>query len=219
MCIEFRSYYRCNGRYHVKILEQPPEYYYEREQTQWQKNSPSSYSWYGTITSIGDSDEAISYAKQAAESAILLLKGRRIRVDFVSSGSYKQHSGESITIGFFKDAHDIVSSRYFDCDVKFELKHSYFNRQHEALNILPKYVINRLLPSKNMYSYNHRCMNLRGRNCSLDLDNSGQMEALTAILNQGMSPIIIAGPFGTGKTRVLAEQHMNYSCKIKTELY
>ena len=189
--------FRSNGRYQIQVRR--PQFY-DNKQTQWHKGLDTEYEGYGTISSIGENDEAISYAKQAGEAAILQFNGRTIHVDFVPFGYYK-HLGEAIAIGFVKSTKSLPSK--FQCDVTFELKHSYFQRQHEALSTLPHHVIEKLLPNEYLHS-NHPTMNVQIRCCSLLLDNYGQKQALKAILAQDASPIIIAGPFGTGKTRVLA---------------
>lgn len=129
-------------------------------------------------------------------------------MDFVAFGKYQ----DGITIGLSKQAFCAIKewkrpkseNVSFVCDVMFELKHSYFHRQHEALDALPPHVIQQLLPCERVRS-NHRRLEIeRATSTSLYLDDCGQMQALTAILNQGDNPVIISGPFGTGKTRVLA---------------
>ena len=111
-----------------------------------------------------------------------------------------------LTVGFPHKAHAplklITTRNRIECDVVFELKHSYFNRQHEALEALSNDVIQKLLPSGRAESSSPQRMNI-GK-CILELDSSGQMQALAGILQQRSTPLIIAGPFGTGKTRVLA---------------
>ena len=170
-----------------------------RNQTYYRQEFP----FYGVITSLDGNEDVLAYAKQAAESAIILINGMKINVDFTPS----VYSPEGITVGFSNRAYDAIKSVSwkvsFECDVLFELKHSYFNRQHEALEALPSNAIHRILPSKGDSVRHH--FSRRVLYCShLELDDLGQMQALTGVLQQGNDPIIIAGPFGTGKTRVLA---------------
>ena len=159
--------------------------------------------YYGIISSV-DENDALSYAKQASESAEIVFNHRKICVSIAPSAQSK-----GITVCFSK--HDdyleikrrVAFSGAMKCQVTFELKHSYFNRQHEALKALQPHVIKKLLPSgRSRMKQKHVDIN----SCSLYLDNSGQMQALTGILRQheDSSPVIIAGPFGTGKTRLLA---------------
>ena len=161
------------------------------------------FPFYGVIRSLDGNEDVLAYAKQAAESAIILINGMKIHVDFTPSVIYP----EGITVGFSNRAHDAIKSVSWKvslvCDVLFELKHSYFNRQHEALEALPSNAIHRLLPSRRDSVGYHPSGRVLHRSC-LELDDLGQMQALTGVLQQGNDPIIIAGPFGTGKTRVLA---------------
>jgi superfamily I DNA and/or RNA helicase/exoribonuclease R len=184
---------RCNGRYRVTV-------YKRSEQSECYG---SKYSHYGTISSANGNDDAISYAKQAAEAAHIVLDGRTINVDIVAYGMY--YAGDnSVTIGITEHPLKLrpsILNHAIVCDVVFELKHSYFHRQHEALDRLPLHVVNKLFPREKKKE-NHKYMKVRSS--SLYLDDLGQMQALTAILNQDTRPIVIAGPFGTGKTRVLA---------------
>ena len=204
--INFLLLHRCNGRYCVTVYKEIPAYK-QSEQSQWLKSYGNEYSHYGTISSANGNDDAISYAKQAAEAAHILLDGRTINVDIVAYGMY--YTGdESVTIGITKRAFNALKelrpsilNHSSECKVIFELKHSYFHRQHEALDQLPLNVINKLFPSRTKKESHKR---MKARSSSLYLDDLGQMQALTAILNQGSRPIVIAGPFGTGKTRVLA---------------
>ena len=164
-----------------------------RNQTYYRQEFP----FYGVITSLDGNDDVLAYAKQAAESAIILINGMKINVDFTPS----VYSPEGITVGFSNRAVSWKVSLV--CDVLFELKHSYFNRQHEALEALPSNAIHRILPSTGDSVGYHPSRRVLHRSC-LELDDLGQMQALTGVLQQGNDPIIIAGPFGTGKTRVLA---------------
>ena len=165
----------------------------------------------------------MSYARQAAEAAHIVLDGERtVYVDFVTYG-VKRGYGNTITVGFSKQAYAALKKfkgqqSCFECDVKFELKHSYFHRQHEALDALPPHVIERLLPSSTTKNYDTPSIS-KASNIDLELDYTGQMQALKAIINKGNDSVIIAGPFGTGKTRVLARAtfellRQNRDCKI-----
>ena len=200
---------RCNGRYCVRIFEKQSIYTWKEKSPWLNYTHDIQYNCYGTISNANDDDDVLSYAKQAAEAAYLVLDGRRVHVDFIGFGMHAEE--ETITIGIADKLSGFKKWRKpgskdisFDCDVIFELKHSYFNRQHEALDALAPHVIEKLLPKERAKSNPQQLKAKIAKNESLYLDNSGQMQALTAILNQRDNPVIIAGPFGTGKTHVLA---------------
>ena len=199
ICSYVIRYFRCNGRYCVKIWKPKPgsERYDNMRQSDLHK-----YSCFGTISSVDGNTDSLAYAKQAGEAANVVVHGVKYKVEFVTLRGFY----EGITVGFFHKVDatflSLTTHNHIECDVIFELKHSYFNRQHEALRSLKYHVIQKVIPSgraRNVCREGSKVLK-----CSLDLDGMGQMQALTGILQQGPDPIIIAGPFGTGKTRVLA---------------
>lgn len=119
--------------------------------------------------------------------------------------AFTQEEHEKLKRGtsFSKMAYD------FEAEVKFELKHDYFSRLHRAIKFLPSYMIEKLNPSEEMFaefepkesSYKIAMTNYE----SIELDREMQMRALKVILNSTPDlPILVTGPFGTGKTRLLA---------------
>ena len=97
----------------------------------------------------------------------------------------------------------------FTAEVKFELKHSYFQGLHNAVHLLPEYVILKLNPTVEQLStpreeraYYYRSSEPPYERLKLD---EMQMKSLHVILNSNPDfPILVAGPFGTGKTQLLA---------------
>ena len=90
--------------------------------------------------------------------------------------------------------------------VKFELKHFYFQNLHNAIDNLPAYVIQRLIPNPRLLSVEHNIPydSLRPAYKCLHLDGM-QIKGLETVFSSSPNfPILIAGPFGTGKTRMLA---------------
>ena len=137
-----------------------------------------------------------------------------MRANFVKP----QSPSSNITVGFpHKVDATLIRNVTYECDVVFELKHSYFNRQHEAIDALPNHVIQRVFPNERTRSCN-QYQHIIVPRCVLELDKSGQMQALEGILQQGPDPVIIAGPFGTGKTRVLARAAYELIMQNKTSV-
>ena len=93
--------------------------------------------------------------------------------------------------------------------VIFELKYSYFHHLHKALDLLSPLTIQRLIPmSKDLFCSAEKPPSIpwpRDEFKELLALDSAQMEALKAIIHtKPGAPVIIAGSFGTGKTRLLA---------------
>lgn len=89
--------------------------------------------------------------------------------------------------------------------VTFKLKHSYFNSLRRSLDDLPSDVIVRIQPP---YSHNLSFPSSETFDVE-ELSNldEAQKAAVQSILNNPRNncpPVLISGPFGTGKTRVLA---------------
>ena len=156
----------------------------------------------------------MSYAKQASEGAFIIIPEsgeKRIRVDFVFAHS---PTGEGIPFALSKEqAHNLTQlnreakqSCKFSAYVEFQLKHSYFKRLHDAIYKIPKAVIAMIMPTKSSF-IKRPSQHYIGKPeySKLELDETGQLQALDAILTSGSSaPLLVAGPFGTGKTRLLA---------------
>ena len=86
----------------------------------------------------------------------------------------------------------------------FDVNHLFYKRLHEAITYANSIVvIEKLLPAKGVFSSFQCKRNLRFRNFSIDSEY--QRAALSQMLscNPG-APCLVLGPFGTGKTHVLA---------------
>ena len=175
------------------------------------------YARYGYITS--EDGDKLSYAKQASEgSFIILTNGDFIKTKHVFASVPKEANFNAITFGLEdsevqKLLHCTISAKIrcsFSLRVSFELKHSYFRRLHVALKRLPKQIVYKILPHKEMFipfpSKEHSTIYEKEVDCKsiLKLDD-GQTRALNVLMKSSSHiPILVAGPFGTGKTRLLA---------------
>ena len=93
--------------------------------------------------------------------------------------------------------------------VMFELKYSYFDRLHKAVDLLSHTTVQRLIPADASW------FSCPGENSALFLSNRykefltldyGQLKALQMIVYaEPKAPVIVAGSFGTGKTQMLAQ--------------
>lgn len=88
----------------------------------------------------------------------------------------------------------------------FEISHQYYQRLHKAIDYVSPDVMAKLLPKNSVKS---RCLyrvDIRGKKMqNFVLDGKYQLEALRQMLNcSPHAPYLLLGPFGTGKTYVLA---------------
>ena len=198
--------YRCDGKYTIILYQvgfSLPNLRDEKE---------SEHFRYGVIS--GDNGDTVSYAKQASEGAFIILPEsgeKRIPVGFVFAPS---PTGEGIPFALSrKEAHNLTQlnreakqSCTFSAYVEFQLKHSYFKRLHDAIYKVPKAVIAMIMPTKSSFIKRpSQHIIAKPEYPELELDKTGQLQALYAILTSGSNaPLLVAGPFGTGKTRLLA---------------
>jgi hypothetical protein len=161
-------------------------------------------------------DDKIACATQASEGVVIVHEGHKIRAEILRDNFF--HREQRLYIAFDKKNVDMLetylslprSSFVKELNVDFELKHSYFNNLHKAVNQLSPKVIARLIPEKCDFVKVHiqrgtiskRYKNvLKLSECSYD-----QWWALQMMLScpSHGPPVLISGPFGTGKTRILA---------------
>ena len=92
--------------------------------------------------------------------------------------------------------------------VEFVLKHSYFANLHKSLSKLNVAVLKKILPkhdsSDDRYYIDKRSLQRPPAKC-FDLDEEYQEPTLKKLLScKNSVPFLVTGPFGTGKTRLLA---------------
>ena len=97
--------------------------------------------------------------------------------------------------------------------VQFEVKHSYFDHLHHGVVNLSLYVISCLIPDKSLFSDLEMTFEPQQPKYKfMKLDNDKQAKALKMItsvsshskLRSCPPPVILYGPFGSGKTLILA---------------
>ena len=89
--------------------------------------------------------------------------------------------------------------------VEFQFNRKYFATLHQALHNLPMEAIKKVIPLKARYISAGKHRKPAVNDPCLELDEDFQIPALEAMLNcSPSSPFLLTGPFGTGKTRVIA---------------
>ena len=103
----------------------------------------------------------------------------------------------------------IHSAKYQRVDVIFTLKHSYFTSLRNALRLLPPDIVDKLVPDEKTLKTRRLTETAADVDYPVldqfDLDDEYQEPACRKVLNStAAAPFLITGPFGAGKTRVLA---------------
>lgn len=164
-----------------------------------------------------DGDQ-IAYAAQASRGVCIMYKNQGTKVcsaDILQENF--THTEEKLYLAFNGDSiTELEKSQFkvtrghgkFKVYVKFELKYTYFENLENAVESVSDEVIQKIMPSTLAFSTESRSrtpldekFSMYKRQCSSD-----QVLALEAIVQcpSNGPPIIILGPFGTGKTRILA---------------
>ena len=184
-------HYRCDGIYPITIYEQ----------TQSNK--------YGFLH-VEDGD-IVAYATQASE-AVYLVKGKiEVKAEIQSDKNYA-YIGNRVYISM--DKNFSLPHCLTEVEAQFEVKHSYFDSLHNAVNGLSGEVVRRLMPKDEDFDgivrpegiaalkYIGKYLDILNlQTVSPEKQNSYQV-ALTC--KSGSPPVLISGAFGTGKTCFLA---------------
>lgn len=174
---------------------------------------------YGLISSKEDCHDIIAHAEQASQGAhIFLTKDIVIHVEKVFAQPPRgeeamvvalDEKNVRILVKWKNQAKGFITFQAYH--VQFELKHSYFQSLHKALGQVTCEMIQRVMPHESQFTVNTvpdpavYQLEKPKHDCLL-LDKSGQFQALKAIINcrSQAPPVLVVGPFGTGKTRLLA---------------
>ena len=164
---------------------------------------------YGSLSGEKLTGEVISYAIQTTEDKVsmhITINGHEMEASIVKYVKnphvlYVALHNEQFLIAVCKKAKTAIT---LDVSVTFILKHAYFKRLFTALDEIPS--LSQVLPQESDFA----CMDtgsvriLRPRFDCLLLDRC-QLHALKMIMStQSSAPVLVVGPFGTGKTRLLA---------------
>lgn len=160
---------------------------------------------YGYIS--GTDGDKLSYAKQASEGSFIILDEHTfIHTKHIYARIPKGVNSNAIIFGLTEEENLKLPRQRWSKGllVHFELKYSYFQRLHNALDKINSQVIAKIMPNHENFEKHYQ-----GRyNPAYDflkLDTY-QQRALCIILNcSPEAPVLVTGPFGTGKTRLLAQ--------------
>ena len=169
----------------------------------------------------GLSGDQIMYVAQASE-CLYILKGRElVATADILPGGHLNELDRKLLVGL-KKSEVLELERYFQIDDEqfititneFEVKHSFFDDLRRSLNNLSDSAIARIMPTAEHFSTSLDLDVNRvaySWHFSMKLDEECQFPALQLVLfSRSLAPVIIPGPFGTGKTRVLAVAAYNF---------
>ena len=202
---------RCSGVYKLFVTDDVPP---EVKELLLQ---PNRYKEFGYIEDDAFTYDKIEYATQASEGVNIYKSN-----DFVCKALISQHNFSHVELrlylcfpgGTMSKLEARLSHRndHFEVKMEFELKHSYFNSLQHAVAIIPQYVIKCLLPEKHSFS----CLEEKFKPqwskytfMKLDDVQTQALKMITFVSSKCVTdscppPVFLYGPFGSGKTRILA---------------
>ena len=215
---------RCDGIFTVRIKRPEQNYIQSKE---------SYVRYGSIIAGTGNDldDDKMSYASHSSEGVIILyLYDEFNHLVVVEADVIKYvYKDKKILIGFDRINFTILLKNFKklrkegtifkDVFIKFLLKYSYFDLLHDAVDNISEEIIHKIMPNSASDFTHHSDVDIQmpfsklkeiigldiyKKNVSQTIPGS-QMQALHKILSVGpcSSPVLLAGSFGTGKTRVL----------------
>ncbi len=101
--------------------------------------------------------------------------------------------------------HIATSCSNYICHVEFEVKHGFFDSLHKAVVNIPSFIIPKIMPSDADQFPATNNVSLAYEHKAFQLEKGAQLSALNAVLSAShRAPVLLSGPFGSGKTRILA---------------
>ena len=158
---------------------------------------------------VGISGDNIAYVTQASDSFSMSLGGGVKISGYISVKNFG-HTNDILYLDIEEKLllrhYDLRSSKYeWQVEVSFDLKDHYFRSLQRFVKSLSSAIINRLLPS-DFPPFHPDDLQKCYEGLNLQQCSDDQRKALAAIISSpvGSPPILVTGPFGTGKTRILA---------------
>ena len=178
--------HRCNGSYYIKFAgTNCPKKISTRNK---------EYKFFAYIDGL--SSDNLSYINQASDSA---------SVSGFNADIYRQWHTRRLVAAFTIDCHSHFQNNTM-VSVKFNLKESYFKDLEDSVCALHQNVISRIMPTSQSFHFvptppPDEYMKEIAHYCSPE-----QLIALKKIIMSPSSgpPLLLAGAFGTGKSRLLA---------------
>ena len=204
---------RCDGQYRVVAIS--------KRDIPSHRRPIEEYSLYACIEGMNASQ--IAYALQASSHATISIPYKppvKCKVEFLSC-NYSTVN-DSLYIGFDEENEGTFPSELNKqiFSVKFEVKHSYFNDLNNTVSQIADNIdaLKRIIPGREDFDEGldlRRIPKTPYSQLQLDIDQFRGLQ--TMLFSRSSGPVLIPGPFGCGKTRLLAvaTRCIIHECKVK----
>ena len=192
----------------------------------------SDEAWYKRVGYITMDSDRVGYAVQATArfgSVSLPYRGGIISADILPE-NYSHHSDRlyiafdamnSIALGSIACPFPVTANDCSFCAVvDFVLKHIYFRNLSDSVRKLSPRVIAKIVPKHDSFTVDSSSASFdilaSFKNCCSE-DQFKALEVIASCPSSG-PPVVIAGPFGTGKSYVLAVAARYFFCESKKRM-
>ena len=191
-CVFFKIYFSCNGRYTIKYISRGEDIDQE------------NYQFCASI--CGMTPNQILYALQASGEVFITCPQSSIKAYKLSSNY--SFMNDYLYIGLYgynaKTLQKAMRCGISEFDVEFEVNHFYFNNLHYSVDMISDEALKRIVPCANHFKDRLHLGSIPHSKYSVQLDSSQSKALRTMVFSRSSAPVLIPGPFGSGKTRLLS---------------
>ena len=153
----------------------------------------------------------ILYASQASSEVYISCAPCDVKAHVLYTSSNYDDKNEVLCIGTNLSSARILQKNFNSGEsanfkVRFEVKHSYFNGLHRSINQISKESIKRIIPSiSDDFEEGLDLSRIPKSPFSVNKLDEFQFRALKIMaFSRSTAPVLVPGPFGSGKTRLLS---------------
>ena len=163
---------------------------------------------------VGLSSSDVAYVQQIATRVKITASGATVIAEICNYG-VSNRGLDGVNVRFDDEySYDFLKStitKQTQLPVNFILKHSYFLNLHKSLDRLTSKIIDCLIPGSLPQEQGRLPHTSYPNEDFLVLDKEYQLLALKKLMIcDNKAPFLLTGPFGTGKTRILASAAINF---------
>ena len=166
----------------------------------------------------------ILYASQASSEVYISCAPYDVKAHVLYTSNNYDDKNEVLCIGTNLSSAHILQKNFNSGEsanfkVMFEVKHSYFNSLHRSINQISKESIKRIIPSiSDDFEQSLNLSRIPKSPFSVNKLDGFQFQALrTMVFSRSTTPVLVPGPFGSGKTRLLSVASEYFITNAKEE--
>ncbi|XP_065917904.1 3'-5' exoribonuclease HELZ2-like isoform X2 [Dysidea avara] len=205
---------RCNKELRISLFE-------IHDEASEIHNEASEIHYGASLEGLNSND--VAYVEQAATHVEITVDSTTIIAE-ITNYNVSDKGLDEVNIEFKeKQAYDLIEKKIKGTSqclpVCFKLKHSYFQNLHKSVDRVSPKIIKRLFPDELDARQRTLPFTAMPESDCLLLDKEYQLLALKKMMACDSSvPFLVTGPFGTGKTRLLATAAVNFLKKRKNRV-